>query len=165
MTGAAGPAGRRAPDGPDGPFDPALAAAQEALVRAMTAGAPVPDGFDAAAVRAAAEGILRKRAGEVARAWPALAASYGADWPRAFAAWAAERPTRGSFRDGWDFARAHRDELSPEAALRLALVEAGWAYDGNGEPRRRRAAVRRVPGGVAVQLLGRVTVLGRGTRR
>ncbi|MBX6766457.1 MAG: hypothetical protein IRY90_04785, partial [Actinomadura rubrobrunea] len=54
---------------------------------------------------------------------------------------------------------------SPEAALHLALAEARWAYDGNGEPRRRRAAVRRVPGGVAVQLLGRVTVLGRGTRR
>ncbi|GLZ10489.1 hypothetical protein Acsp04_07240 [Actinomadura sp. NBRC 104425] len=160
---AAAPAG----DSPEraGEFDPALAAAQEALVRAMAAGAPVPDGFDEAAVRAAADAIVRKRAGEVARAWPVLAASYGTDWPRVFAAWAAGRPTRGSVRDAWDFARAHRAELPPEAAFDLALAEARWAYDGQRAPRRRRAAVRRVPGGVAVQLLGRMRVLGGRTRR
>ncbi|GAA1586830.1 hypothetical protein GCM10009678_81700 [Actinomadura kijaniata] len=142
-----------------------LAARQEALVRAMTAGGPLPPGFDAAAVRAAADAILRKRAGEVARAWPALAACYGDRWRAAFTAWAAERPTRGSFRDSWDFARAHRDELSPAVALELALRETRWDYDGTGEPRLRKAAFRRVPGGFAVQVRGRLRVFGKAARR
>lgn len=147
------------------PLDAGLAAAQEALVRAMTADGPVPDGFDAAAVRAAAHGILLKRAGEVARAWPALAGSYGASWKTVFADWAAGRPTRGSFRDGWDFARARRDDLTGEAAAELALAEVRWAYDGESSPRPRKAAVRRVPGGAAVQVRGRTRVFGRNPSR
>ncbi|NDU77453.1 hypothetical protein GWI34_33265 [Actinomadura sp. DSM 109109] len=142
-------------------FDAGLAAAQEALVRAMTAGGPMPPGFDAEAVRAAAHGILLKRAGEVARTWPALAASYGPSWKGVFAEWAARRPTRGSFRDGWDFARDHRDRLAGDAARELALAGVRWSYDGQGPPRPRRAAVRRVPGGAAVAFRGRVRVLGR----
>ncbi|SNR67286.1 hypothetical protein [Actinomadura mexicana] len=142
-------------------FDAGLAAAQEALVRAMTAGGPMPEGFDAEAVRAAAHGILLKRAGEVARAWPVLAASYGTSWKAAFAAWAAERPARGSFRDGWDFARDDRDRLAAGAARELALAEVRWSYDGQDPPRPRGAAVRRVPGGAAVVFRGRVRVFGR----
>ncbi|TDD30255.1 hypothetical protein E1287_29565 [Actinomadura sp. KC06] len=148
-----------------GPYDAGLAAAQEALVRAMTAGGPMPEGFDAEAVRAAAHGILLKRAGEAARAWPALAAFHGTSWTKAFAAWAAERPTQGSFRDGWDFARAHHDDLDAEAARELALAEARWSYDGASPPRPRAAAVRRVPGGAAVQVRGRVRVIGRNPSR
>ncbi|MEV0664334.1 hypothetical protein ACIBI3_14265 [Actinomadura luteofluorescens] len=143
-------------------FDAGLAAAQEALVRAMTAGGPMPEGFDAEAVRAAAHGILLKRAGEVARAWPALAGSFGTSWKAAFAAWAAERPTRGSFRDGWDFARENRDRLGGDAARELALAEARWSYDGQDPPRPRAVAARRVPGGAAVVFRGRVRVFGRG---
>ncbi|WP_158581462.1 hypothetical protein [Actinomadura spongiicola] len=144
------------------PFDVELAAAQEALVRAMAAGGPLPEGFDADAVRATARGILAKRAGEVARAWPLLAGSYGASWTATFAGWATERPTRGSFRDGWDFARARRADLTAEAARELALVEARWSYDGASPPWPRRAAVRRVPGGVALVARGRIRVIGRG---
>ncbi|MFI0407158.1 hypothetical protein [Actinomadura sp. 3N508] len=147
-----------------GPYDAGLAAAQEALIRAMTAGGAMPEGFDAEAVRAAAHGILLKRAGEVARAWPALAGSYGASWTKAFAAWAAERPTQGSLRDGWDFARAH-DVLEPDAARELALAETRWTYDGASPPRPRKAALRRVPGGVAVQVRGRVRAIGRNPAR
>ncbi|TDB74769.1 hypothetical protein E1264_40660 [Actinomadura sp. KC216] len=131
----------------------------------MTAGGPMPEGFDAEAVRAAAYGILLKRAGEVARAWPALAASYGPSWRKAFVAWAAERPTQGSFRDGWDFARAHHGDLDPGAARELALAEARWSYDGASPPRPRKAALRRVPGGAAVQVSGRVRVIGRNPAR
>ncbi|MFI0484646.1 hypothetical protein [Actinomadura sp. 9N215] len=142
------------------PFDAGLADAQEALVRAMAAGGPMPDGFDADAVRAAAHGILLKRAGDVARAWPELAEAYGPSWTTSFAAWAAERPTRGSFRDGWDFARAHRHDLAGGAARELALAEARWSYDGESSPRPRKAALRRVPGGAALQVRGRVRVIG-----
>jgi hypothetical protein len=141
--------------------DAALAAAQEALVLAMTAGGPMPDGFDAGAVRAAARGILLKRAAEVARAWPALAASYGTSWTEAFTGWAAERPTRGSHRDGWDLARERAAGLTAEAVRELAFAEARWSYDGESAPRPRRLAVRRVPGGAVLQVLGRVRVLGR----
>lgn len=148
-----------------GGFDAGLAAAQEALVRAMTAGGPMPAGFDSEAVRAAAHGILLKRAGEVARAWPALAGSYGASWKTVFAGWAAERPARGSFRDGWDFARAHRAGLAAEAVRELALAEVRWSYDGESPPRVRRAAARRLPGGLAVQVRGRIRVVGRGAPR
>lgn len=152
----------RPPERPE-PLDADLAAAQEALVRAMTAGGPLPDGFDAGDVAAAARAILGKRAGDTARAWPALAASYGGGWADAFAAWAAERPTRGSLRDGWDFARAHRADLPAAARTELAAAEARWSYGGDGEPRRRLVAVRRVPGGLAVQVRGRLRVLRRRT--
>ena len=149
------------PEPADGPVDAELAAAQEALVRAMAAGGPMPAGFDAGAVRAAAHGIRLKRAGDVARAWPALAESYGASWKRAFGDWAAERPTLGSFRDGWDFARARRAELDADAARELALAEARWSYDGVAPPRLRRLAARRVPGGLAVTAGGRTKIIGR----
>jgi hypothetical protein len=123
-----------------------LAEEQEALVRALVAGAPLPAGFDAVRVGAAARALLRKRTGEVLRAWPALDAA-------AFGRWAADRPTRGSWRDGWDFAREHRDELSAAALTALAMTEALWAYDGVGEPRRRRGLrVRRSPGGFVLAL-------------
>ncbi|XVQ13662.1 hypothetical protein ACQP1W_14325 [Spirillospora sp. CA-255316] len=147
------------------PLDAELAAAQEALVRAITAGGPLSPGFDPAGVEAAARSILYKRAGEVARAWPALAGSYGTAWKETFARWADERPTNGSIRDAWDFAREHTAELSAEAVRELALTEARWSYDGNGEPRRRRAAVRRVPGGLVVQIMGRARLIGAAARR
>ncbi|GAA2406836.1 hypothetical protein GCM10010191_13730 [Actinomadura vinacea] len=151
--------------GPNEPLDAGLAAAQEALVRAITAGGPLPPGFDPAAVDAAARSILYKRASEVARTWPALAASYGPDWKNTFADWAARRPTNGSVRDAWDFAREHTGGLSAEAVRELALTDARFRYDGRGEPRRRRAAVRRVPGGVIVQIMGRARTLGPAARR
>jgi hypothetical protein len=141
--------------------DSQLLAAQEALVRAITAGGPLPPGFDEGGVRAAAISILRKRAGEVARAWPALAASYGTGWPDAFVAWAADRPTQGSIRDAWDFARAHSSELDAAASRELALTEMRWHYDGKGEPRPRRFAVRLIGKGLAIQVRGRVRVIGR----
>ena len=58
------------------------AAGRPHLVAALTAGAPVPPGFDARLVEAARVALLRKRAGEVARQWPQLAAALGAGWLR-----------------------------------------------------------------------------------
>ncbi|GIF77542.1 hypothetical protein [Asanoa siamensis] len=110
-----------------------LASRQAALVRALTSGAPVPPGFDARLVGVARQALLRKRAGEVARAWPMLAASYGEDWRSEFAAWAAARPTNGSLRDGWDLARSAAPR-SGAAAAELAAREATWRYDGQGAP-------------------------------
>lgn len=139
-----------------------LRLAQEALVAALVAGAPTPAGFDPVRLGAAARALLRKRAGEVARAWPELARSHGQRWPEVFAGWAARRPTRGSWPDGWDFARAHRAALPPAALAELAGCEARWAYRDEAEPRGRRwIGLSRFPGGLAVNVLGRGWILGR----
>ena len=142
----------------------ALAARQAALVEALTSGAPVPDGFDARRVEATRVALLRKRAGEVAKQWPSLAAGIGRGWTREFARWAADRPTRGSLRDGWDMARglAARGELPPLAVPELAARETTMRYDGRSTPQARRGpALRSVSGSIVVQIFGRVRVLRR----
>ncbi|MEV4492147.1 hypothetical protein AB0K04_18775 [Micromonospora coxensis] len=139
-----------------------LAARQAALVAALVAGAPTPPGFAAAPVAAARAALLRKRAGDVARHWPLLAAGLGDTWWETFRAWAADRPTNGSLRDGWDLARdlRARDALPPLGAEELAAREAATRYDGRTTPRPRRLpAVVRAGGAVAVQLAGRVRLL------
>ncbi|GAA2195197.1 hypothetical protein [Micromonospora lupini] len=139
-----------------------LAERQAELVAALVAGGPAPAGFAAGPLAAARAALRRKRAGEVARHWPLLAAGLGAAWPSTFADWAAERPTAGSLRDGWDLARAlrERDALPPGGAEELAVREAGLRYDGRRAPRPRRLpAVARAGGAVAVQIAGRVRLV------
>jgi hypothetical protein len=96
-----------------------LAERQAAVVAALVSGAPAPPGFDQQRVRAAADALLRKRAGEVAKVWPRLAASLGPAWTPTFAAWAATRPSAGAVRDGRDFAKS-LPVLSRSAAAELA---------------------------------------------
>lgn len=137
-----------------------LAARQAALVAALVVGAPVPDGFDRRRIAAARQALLRKRAGEVARAWPVLAAE--CEWPRWFTEWAANRSPQGALRDGFDFARWLRSmgRLPDVAAAELATRETLWWYDGHTPPRRRRLpALRRVSGTWILQLLGRPYLL------
>ncbi|MFI7576445.1 hypothetical protein [Micromonospora sp. NPDC049497] len=139
-----------------------LAARQAELVAALVAGEPDPSGFDPTALAAARAALLRKRAGDVARHWPLLAAGLGADWFRTFARWAAGRPTAGSLRDGWDLARELRDQgtLPPLGAEELAVREATDRYDGHRPPRHRRLpAWGRANGAVAVQFAGHTHLL------
>ncbi|GIJ77506.1 hypothetical protein SAMN05443287_11248 [Micromonospora phaseoli] len=139
-----------------------LAARQAELVLALVAGGPPPPGFAPGPLAAARAALLRKRAGEVARHWPLLAAGLGGRWPTVFVEWAAGRPTAGGLRDGWDLARTlrARDALPPLGAEELAVREAGLRYDGQQPPRRRRLpAVGRASGAVALQLAGRVRLL------
>ncbi|RLQ10780.1 hypothetical protein EAD96_02080 [Micromonospora sp. BL1] len=139
-----------------------LAARQAELVAALVAGGPLPPGFAPAPVEAARRALLRKRAGDVARHWPLLAAGLGADWPATFTAWADSRPTNGSLRDGWDLARdlRDRDALPPLGAEELTAREAASRYDGRRPPRPRRLpALARTGGAVAVQVAGRVRLL------
>ncbi|SCL15491.1 hypothetical protein GA0070616_0744 [Micromonospora nigra] len=144
-----------------------LAARQAELVAALVAGGADPPGFDSAPLAAARAALLRKRAGDVARHWPLLAAGLGQRWSAAFARWAANRPTTGSLRDGWDLARELRDrgELPALGAEELAAREATARYDGRTAPRPRRLpGLGRAGGAVAVQLAGRVRLL-RSARR
>ncbi|PXX65493.1 hypothetical protein DFR70_104557 [Nocardia tenerifensis] len=81
-----------------------LSERQAALVAALVAGGPLPDGFEAGAVAAAARALLRKRADEVARRYPLLAHACGADFTARFVAWAAERPKTSTATDATAFA-------------------------------------------------------------
>jgi hypothetical protein len=125
--------GSAAPGVPSG-----LAARQAALVAALVAGGPDPEGFDPARLAATRRALLRKRAGEAAREWPVLAASLGPRWVATVADHHAARPPGGALRDGWDVARALRAQLTPDAAAELAEREARWRYDGAHPPRPRR---------------------------
>ncbi|MEV6693061.1 hypothetical protein AB0M35_16465 [Micromonospora sp. NPDC051196] len=152
------------PSTPDAhrPADGSLASRQAALVAALVAGGPPPPGFAPAPLAAARAALLRKRAGEVARHWPLLAAALGPSWPATFMAWAGDRPTGGGLRDGWDLARAlqARRALPALGADELAVREATFRYDADEPPRRRRSpAVGRAGGAVAVQLAGRVRLI------
>ncbi|MFI5957257.1 hypothetical protein [Cryptosporangium sp. NPDC051539] len=102
-----------------------LAAAQAALVAALVAGGPLPAGFDSRRVDAARRALLRKRAGEVAKAWPLLAGGLGPDYLPRFTQWAGGRPPAGSHADGLAFAQAVRDagDLPPIAAEELSARE------------------------------------------
>ncbi|MEH0824756.1 MULTISPECIES: hypothetical protein [unclassified Micromonospora] len=132
------------------------------MVAALVAGAPLPAGFAPAPVEAARVALLGKRAGEVARHWPLLAAALGDAWWNTFREWADGRRTNGSLRDGWDLARALRERgaLPPLGAEELATREAAGRYDGRHPPRPRRLpAAARAGGAVAIQFAGRVRLL------
>ncbi|WP_174372070.1 hypothetical protein [Nocardia pneumoniae] len=83
-----------------------LAERQAALVRALVAGAAVPVGFDADAVGAAADAVLSKRAGEVARRFPLLVHACDGDFTAAFTAWARHHPKTTTPADAAVFAAA-----------------------------------------------------------
>ena len=104
-----------------------LAAEQAALVRALVDGGPVPGGFDPERVRATAAALARKRAREVARAWPGLAAELGADFTGRFLADAARRPPPargGAVADGLAFADALAREGSLPGSARVERMAA-----------------------------------------
>jgi hypothetical protein len=139
--------------------NPTLAARQAALVAALVAGAAVPDGFDAGRVDAAERALRRKRAGEVARVWPRLAAGLGTERDGRFSRWARARPSHGGLRDGWDLARelSLLGQLPRIVEVELALREVGARYGGRTAPAARGGlAARRVRGGWVVGALGRV---------
>ena len=141
-------------------MNPDLGARQAALVAALVADGPVPDGFDPQRLAVARRAMVRKRAAEAAAAWPLLAASLGPDWGATFAASVAGRPPGGPLPDGWDLARAlsAAGALGSAAAVELAEREVALRYDGVGAPRRRRLpAVRRCGRVLVVQFCGRVT--------
>jgi len=143
----------------DGVARAELAARQAELVAALVADGPLPPGFDAARVDAAATALLRKRAGEVGEAWPLLAAALGPRWKPLFVAWARGRVRAGSFADGFAFARELREAGTLPAMARdeLAEREALWSYDGVSAPvPRRRPTVRRTSHGAILQVGGRL---------
>ncbi|MEU7551610.1 DUF692 domain-containing protein [Streptomyces sp. NPDC044571] len=84
-----------------------VGAEQAALLSALVAGTPVPEGFDRQRVRVQARALAAKRAGVVAKLAPELPAILGGEEPyrEAFLGYARNRPMAAGYRrDALDFA-------------------------------------------------------------
>lgn len=119
-----------------------LAQRQEQLLASLVAGGPTPAGFSERHLAATRAALLAKRAAEVNRWWPALAAAHGAKWQQVFAEWARSRPPQGSLRDGWDFALDHPPQ--GPALVELRVRQALWVRPRKGPLRLRRLPALRI---------------------
>ncbi|MGW1048536.1 DUF692 domain-containing protein [Streptomyces sp. NPDC002521] len=129
--------------------------AQAAVLSALVAGTPVPEGFDRVRMGVQARALAAKRADVVAKVAPELPVILGTGYRAAFVAYARERPMSGGYRrDALDFAghllRADRPE---DAGARHDLRE--WWLD-------RAGPTPRQPGGRVTRAARRV--LARGSR-
>ncbi|MFJ5711384.1 DUF692 domain-containing protein [Streptomyces sp. NPDC093105] len=90
--------------------------AQAAVLSALVAGTPVPEGFDVRRMRVQSRALAAKRASVVARIAPELPRILGAEFRPAFLAYARSRPMPGSYRrDALDFVEGLLlDEQRPE---------------------------------------------------
>ncbi|MFF8839183.1 DUF692 domain-containing protein [Streptomyces sp. NPDC015130] len=106
--------------------------AQAALLSALVAGTPAPEGFDSRRLGVQSRALAAKRAGVVAKVAPELPEILGKDFRPAFLAYARTRPMTGGYRrDALDFAEhlllAERPE-DPSARRRLTE----WWQDRSG---------------------------------
>jgi uncharacterized protein (UPF0276 family) len=101
-AGAAVPNARRAPDAKGIPDTDAarerLARAQTALLSALVAGAPAPEGFDRQRLGVQSRALTAKRAGVVAKVAPELPEILGDGYRPAFERYADSRPMTGGYR-------------------------------------------------------------------
>ena len=124
-----------------------LAEQQSALMAALAGKGPVPDGFDATRVGAAAAALAFKRARGVAQAWPSLRAMLGDNFRTHFADYAATSavPQQGGpLADGRRFARylAHRMPLGDAARMQAVALDATHRLTTAGLVPRRLPALR-----------------------
>ncbi|MGV9252413.1 DUF692 domain-containing protein [Streptomyces sp. NPDC003697] len=120
-----------------------LALGQTALLSALVAGTPVPEGFDRARLTVQARALASKRAGVVAKVAPELPVILGEGYRPAFLVYAQRHPMTGGYRrDALDFADFLLLAGQPEdAAARRELRE--WWLDRSGPaPRSPRPAAR-----------------------
>ncbi|MFE6783160.1 DUF692 family multinuclear iron-containing protein [Streptomyces sp. NPDC057680] len=109
-----------------------VAVAQAALLSALVAGTPVPEGFDSRRLGVQSRALAAKRAGVVAKVAPELPEILGAGYRPAFLAYARSRPMTGGYRrDALDFAEHLLVAGRPEdPAARRRLTE--WWQDRSG---------------------------------
>ncbi|MFJ9935521.1 DUF692 domain-containing protein [Streptomyces virginiae] len=117
-----------------------VALGQAALLSALVAGTPVPEGFDRARIRVQARALAAKRADVVAKVAPELSGILGGRDPyrEAFLAYAKHRPmTAGYRRDALDFAEHLLiQDLPADPAARRRLT-AWWRERAGARPPRR----------------------------
>ncbi|MER5582467.1 DUF692 domain-containing protein [Streptomyces asoensis] len=103
--GSVPPAAEAAPAAPDEAARQRLALAEAALLSALVAGTPVPEGFDRVRLGVQARALAAKRADVVAKVAPELPLILGSGYRTAFVAYAQGHPMRGGYRqDALDFA-------------------------------------------------------------
>ncbi|MFE9840148.1 DUF692 domain-containing protein [Streptomyces goshikiensis] len=137
------PAADRAPHSPEPVPDAArtrVGLAQAALLSALVAGTPVPEGFDRQRIRVQSRSLAAKRAGVVAKVAPELPGILGGEkaYREAFLAYARNRPMTGGYRrDALDFAEHLLiRELPADPADRRRLT-AWWQERAGTRPTRR----------------------------
>ncbi|MGW3728584.1 DUF692 domain-containing protein [Streptomyces sp. NPDC000851] len=130
-----------------GPARQRLGLAQAALLSALVAGTPVPEGFDRVRVGVQARALAGKRADVVAKVAPELPEILGDAYRPAFLAYAHRHPMTGGYRrDALHFAEQLLLAERPEGARARRELRQWW-LDRAGttpRPRSRMARARRV---------------------
>ncbi|MER6430109.1 DUF692 domain-containing protein [Streptomyces sp900105245] len=120
-----------------------LGVAQAAVLSALVAGTPVPEGFDRVRMGVQARALAAKRAGVVARVAPELPEILGAGYRPAFLEYARTRPMSGGYRrDALDFA-GHLLRTAPPAGAAARRELRNWWLDRAGPAPRPRGPVAR----------------------
>jgi uncharacterized protein (UPF0276 family) len=127
-----------------------LALTQTALLSALVAGTPVPEGFDRGRVRVQSRALAAKRCEVVAKIAPELPRILDAEYRTAFLAYALGRPIRAGYRrDALDFAEhllltdEVRDPVTRRRLTRWWQERSGSAPRSAGPAARLAGAARR----------------------
>ncbi|MGV9338696.1 DUF692 domain-containing protein [Streptomyces sp. NPDC003688] len=104
-----------------------LGVAQAAVLSALVAGTPAPEGFDRARMGVQARALAAKRASVVAKVAPELPEILGEGYREAFLGYARSRPMRGGYRqDALDFAGQLLKTGHPADARARRRLRAWW---------------------------------------
>ncbi|MGW7170518.1 DUF692 domain-containing protein [Streptomyces sp. NPDC054884] len=123
-----------------------LGLAQTALLSALVAGTPVPEGFDRVRLGVQARALAAKRADVVAKVAPELPLILGSSYRSAFVAYAQGHPMHGGYRqDALDFAAQLLREGRP-AEVRARRELRRWWLDRSGPAPRRSSRLGLGPG-------------------
>ncbi|MFJ8198620.1 DUF692 family multinuclear iron-containing protein [Streptomyces sp. NPDC096152] len=120
-----------------------VALAQTALLSALVAGTPVPEGFDRVRLGVQARALASKRASVVAKVAPELPAILGEGYRSAFLDYAHGHPMAGGYRrDAMEFAAFLLDAGRPQEAETRRELREWWRERSGPVPRSGRPAVR-----------------------
>ncbi|MFE0355809.1 DUF692 family multinuclear iron-containing protein [Streptomyces nigra] len=133
---------RAVPEAP-APVRERLALEQTALLSALVAGTPAPEGFDRVRLGVQARALAAKRADVVAKVAPELPVILGEGYRPAFLAYAQRHPMTGGYRrDALEFAGGLLAEGRPADAGARAELREWWQERSGPKPRSRRPGVR-----------------------
>ncbi|SNX64656.1 hypothetical protein SAMN06272735_6484 [Streptomyces sp. TLI_55] len=120
-----------------------LALAQAALLSALVAGTPVPEGFDRVRLGVQARALAGKRADVVAKVAPELPVILGTGYRAAFLGYAHGHPMTGGYRrDALDFAGYVLGAGAVRDARTLGELREWWLERSGSRPRSHRPGVR-----------------------
>ncbi|WP_329379862.1 DUF692 domain-containing protein [Streptomyces sp. NBC_01716] len=128
-----------------------LALAQVALLSALVAGTPAPEGFDSRRLGVQSRALAGKRAEVVAKVAPELPGILGGGYRAAFLAYAKSRPMHAGYRrDALDFAEHLLIADLPEDAAARRELTRWWRDRAGARPPGRATRIARVARSVLV---------------